>query len=111
MTLSNLTPDDIYKLATAAAIIFGLYKTYSNNNRAAKRDTVEDLHRLVEKLEKRISFLENEAKERDEKIEGLEKENLTLRKRILEQDDWIRRLVAQVLDAGKTPVPSMRTDE
>lgn len=111
MTLSNLSPDDIYKLATAAAIIFGLYKTYANNTRTAKRDTVDALNRLVEKLEKRIIWLENDAKERDSKIEVLEDENLKLRKRILEQDDWIRRLVAQVIDAGKTPVPSMRTNE
>ena len=106
-----MNTDGIYQWITGIVVLFGALGSLYTLNRSARRDSVDDLHRLIDRLEKRIDeqdkkiqALEAEADERDKRILELEREN-----RVLE--DWSRRLIAQLVDAGITPVHSMRTNE
>lgn len=106
-----MTTDDIYKILTGLVVVFGAIGSLYTLARSANRDTVDDLRKLVdtqskmiEKLEKKVSVLEHGADERDKRILELEREN-----RLFE--DWVNRLIAQLIEAGMTPVHSMRTNE
>lgn len=106
-----MTTDDIYKILTALVVMLGAIGSLYTLARSANRDTVDDLRKLVdtqsemiEKLEKKVASLEHGADERDKRILELEREN-----RVLE--DWVKRLVNQLIEAGITPTPSMRTNE
>jgi hypothetical protein len=86
-----MTTDDIFKGASALSLVIGLWLTYQNNNGSRRKDSFEELYRIIgllkddqAKLEKRLQLLEREKDE---------------------LESWARRLVAQLQDNGIEPVP------
>lgn len=88
----SLTVDDIIKIITALTVIIGAGITWYNSRGNRRKDTVDELYRLIDLLQKRVDG-------QDKKLTELEAENKRL-------DDWVRRLIQQLMEAGLTPVSS-----
>lgn len=88
----SLTVDDIIKIITALTVITGAGITWYNSRGNRRKDTVDELYRLIDLLQKRVDG-------QDKKLTELEAENKRL-------DDWVRRLIQQLMEAGLTPVSS-----
>ena len=76
--------------------------TLYNMARSARRDTVDDLYKLIKQLQQQVDAQAKKIESQAQKIEKLEQERDDL-------EDWAHRLVEQVTKAGLKPVPFHRT--
>lgn len=86
-----MTADDIFKIVSAITLIVGVGLTWRANKGTSRKDSFEELYRI-------IGLLKEDQKKLEERVGSLEAEKDAL-------EDWARRLVAQLQRHGIVPVP------